>query len=93
MTSEEPQQENRLLTGQEFVITGKLESSSRPEAEEKIRALGGTAKGSVTRNTTYLVVGGDPGASKMTQAEKWTTRKITEEQLLRLLEGKEIDNG
>ena len=93
MTAEELPQENLELTGQEFVITGKLESSSRPEAEEKIRALGGTAKGSVTRNTTYLVVGEDPGSSKLTQAEKWGTQKITEEELLRLLKGKEIDNG
>ncbi len=81
------------LSRREFVITGKLESSSRPEAEEKIRALGGTAKSSVTRNTAYLVVGEDPGASKLTQAEKWGTRKITEEELLRLLDGKEIGNG
>ncbi|UCD08156.1 MAG: NAD-dependent DNA ligase LigA [Dehalococcoidales bacterium] len=93
ITSEEAQQENMLLTGEEFVITGKLESSSRPEAEEKVRSLGGTAKGSVTRNTTYLVVGEDPGSSKLTQAEKWGTRKISEEELLRLLEGKDIENG
>ena len=93
MTAEEPPRESLVLTGQEFVITGKLESSSRPETEEKIRALGGTAKGSVTRNTTYLVVGGEPGSSKLTQAEKWGTQKITEEELLRLLKGKEIDNG
>ena len=93
ITSEKPQRKNMLLTGQEFVITGKLESSSRPEAEEKIRALGGIAKGSVTRNTTYLVVGEDPGASKLTQAEKWGTQQITAEELLRLLEGKETNNG
>ncbi|MBN2075460.1 MAG: NAD-dependent DNA ligase LigA [Dehalococcoidales bacterium] len=92
-TAEEAPQENMILAGQEFVITGKLESSSRPEAEEKIKTLGGTAKGSVTRNTTYLVVGEDPGSSKLTQAEKWGTQKITEEELLRLLKGKEIDNG
>jgi len=93
MTAEETPREKMTLSGQEFVITGKLESSSRPEAEEKIRTLGGTAKSSVTRNTAYLVVGEDPGASKLTQAEKWGTRKITEEELLRLLEGKEIENG
>jgi DNA ligase (NAD+) len=93
MTAEETPPGNMVLAGQEFVITGRLEVSSRPEAEEKIRNLGGTAKGSVTRNTTYLVVGEDPGSSKLTQAEKWGTRKITEEELLRLLEGKEIVNG
>ncbi len=93
MTADEPIQQNLPLTGQEFVITGKLESSSRSEAEEKIRALGGTAKGNLTQNTTYLVIGEDPGANKLTQAEKRGTQKITEEELLRLLEGKDIDNG
>jgi DNA ligase (NAD+) len=90
MTTGEKQRESLPLDGIEFVITGKLESSSRPEAEEKIRSLGGTAKSNVTRNTTYLVVGEDPGAGKLTQAEKWETRRISEEQLLSLLEGKEI---
>ena len=93
MTAEESPQSDLPLTGREFVVTGKLESSSRPEAEEKIRALGGTAKGSVTRNTTYLVIGEEPGVSKITQADKWGTQKITEEDLLRLLEGKDIENG
>jgi hypothetical protein len=39
------------------------------------------------------VVGEDPGSSKLTQAEKWGTQRITEEELLRLLEGKETKNG
>jgi DNA ligase (NAD+) len=93
ITSEEQPQENLVLTGLEFVITGKLESSSRPEAEAKIRALGGTTKSSITRKTAYLVIGEGPGGAKLTQAEKWGTRKITEEDLLNLLEGKDIENG
>jgi len=73
------------LTGKEFVITGRLESSSRPEAEAKITVLGGTAKSSVTRNTTYLVVGEEPGGSKLSQAEKWNTEKLTEDEFLKIL--------
>ncbi|HAS28306.1 MAG TPA: DNA ligase (NAD(+)) LigA, partial [Dehalococcoidia bacterium] len=46
----------KTLAGLEFVITGKLESISRPEAEGKIKQLGGIAKGDVTRKTDYLVV-------------------------------------
>lgn len=85
MSSEAPREESLPLSGKEFVITGKLTSFSRQEAEAKIVALGGTSKSNVTRNTTYLVVGEDPGANKITQAEKWGTEKITEAQLLEKL--------
>ncbi len=72
------------LAGQEFVITGRLEGFSRQEAESKIKALGGTTKDNVTRGTTYLVVGADPG-SKLIRAQELGTRQITEEELLKLL--------
>ncbi len=90
MTAGETAREDLSLSGKEFVITGKLEKYTRQEAQDIIKALGGTAKSSVTRNTTYLVVGEDPGGSKLTQAEKWETRKISEEELLKLLEGRDI---
>ncbi|MBM4433185.1 MAG: NAD-dependent DNA ligase LigA, partial [Chloroflexi bacterium] len=75
------------LAGQEFVITGRLEVFSREEAEERIRALGGTAKDNVTRKTSYLVVGTDPG-SKLERARELGIKQLTEEELLRLLEAK-----
>ena len=40
------------LAGQEFVITGRLDTSSRSDAEARIKALGGTAKSDITRKTT-----------------------------------------
>ncbi len=73
------------LAGQEFVITGRLERLSREEAEARIRALGGTAKDNVTRNTAYLVVGADPG-SKLARAQQLGIKQINEEELLKLLE-------
>ena len=73
------------LSGQEFVITGRLEAFSRPEAEARIKALGGTAKSDVTQKTNYLVVGADPG-SKLTEAQTLGTKQINEEEFLRLLE-------
>jgi DNA ligase (NAD+) len=73
------------LTGKEFVITGTLASSSRPEAEAKVKTLGGTTKSNVTKNTTYLVMGADPGANKLAQAEKWNTPRLTEAEFLKLI--------
>ena len=73
------------LTGQSFVVTGTLEAFSRDVAGEQIEALGGKLQSSVTKDTTYLVVGDDPGASKVKQAEKHTTKQIDEAKLLQLL--------
>ena len=72
------------LTGQEFVITGRLNSFSRQEAEVRIKALGGSAKSDVSGRTTYLVVGADPG-SKLARARALGIKQLTEEGLLRLL--------
>jgi DNA ligase (NAD+) len=73
------------LVGQNFVITGTLESMSRDAAADKIRALGGTFQTSVAKDTTYLVVGGKVGASKLKKAESYGTKVITEEELKALL--------
>ena len=75
------------LAGMEFVVTGRLEAFSRQEAEARIKALGGSTGSSVTKKTTYLVVGADPG-SKLAHAQELGTKQITEEELLRLLEQK-----
>ena len=57
------------LAGHEFVLTGKMESLTRGQAESRIKALGGTVGSSVTRKTTYVVVGVDPG-SKLEKARR-----------------------
>jgi DNA ligase (NAD+) len=74
---------NLPLSGQEFVITGTLISMSRTAAEEKIKALGGVAKGDITKKTTYLVVGADPG-SKLARAKALGVPEIGEEELLHM---------
>ena len=76
------------LAGLEFVITGRLESFPRPEAEAKIKALGGKADSDVTRKTNYVVVGEDPG-SKLARAQALGTKTLTEAEFLELLKQSE----
>jgi DNA ligase (NAD+) len=76
------------LAGLEFAITGTLEAFPRPEAEAKIKALGGKAGSDVTRKTTYLVVGEDPG-SKLARAQALGTKTLTESEFLELLKKSE----
>jgi DNA ligase (NAD+) len=72
------------LVGYEFVITGRLAHLNRDEAEEHIRALGGTAKSDVTKKTTCLVVGMDPG-SKLAKARALGIKEINEAELRKIL--------
>jgi DNA ligase (NAD+) len=87
LEEESAKPEELPLIGQEFVITGRLEAFSRQQAEARIKALGGTTKDNVTQQTTYLVVGADPG-SKLARAQALGTKQLTEEEFLHLLEGK-----
>jgi DNA ligase (NAD+) len=73
------------LSGKEFVITGTLKAFSREYAHTRIKTLGGTAKDNVTKNTTYLVVGEDPGENKLIRARALGTEQINEEKLLAIL--------
>jgi DNA ligase (NAD+) len=73
------------LHGKSFVITGTLEKMSRDDASDKIRALGGTFQTSVGKDTTYLVVGKNVGASKLAKAEKLGTTQLDEDALIKLI--------
>ncbi len=75
------------LSGMEFVLTGTLESLSRKEAEERIKTLGGATGSSVTRKTTCLVVGADPG-SKLDKARSLGTKIMNEAEFRQLLSQK-----
>lgn len=73
------------LLGKNFVVTGTLETMSRDEAADKIRALGGTFQSVVAKDTDYLVAGGKVGASKLKKAEQYGTKIINEQSFLELL--------
>jgi DNA ligase (NAD+) len=73
------------LTGQSYVITGTLESMTREEATAALEALGAKVSGSPSSKTTGLVVGEEPGKSKLTKAEKAGVPLLDEGALKKLL--------
>ena len=73
------------LVGQTFVITGSLSLGSRDEVVSILSDKGGSVADNVTKNTTYLVIGEDPGASKISKADKLGTRQIDESELARII--------
>jgi DNA ligase (NAD+) len=83
----QPQYEEKSgkLAGQNFVITGSLETMSRDQAADKIRTLGGTFQTAVAKDTDYLVAGGKVGASKLKKAKSYGTNIINETEFLKLL--------
>jgi len=74
---------NQPLAGLTFVFTGRLSQLSRPEAEAMVVRLGGRAGQDVSRNTSYVVVGEEPG-SKAVKARTLGVKTISEAEFLRM---------
>jgi DNA ligase (NAD+) len=72
------------LAGQTFVITGTLLTMTRDEAKARLQALGAKVAGSVSKKTTFVVVGENAG-SKAQQADELGLTKLTEDELVKLL--------
>ena len=72
------------LTGKTFVLTGTLPSLGRAEAQQRIEAAGGTVTNNVSKKTTYVVVGNNPGG-KLDKARDLGVEILDEAGLLQCL--------
>ncbi|MBA3736060.1 MAG: NAD-dependent DNA ligase LigA [Actinobacteria bacterium] len=75
------------LTGNTYVITGTLEAFTRDEAAAALEAKGAKVGNSVSGKTTGVIVGEEPGNSKLTKARKVEVPLLTEAELVELLRG------
>jgi DNA ligase (NAD+) len=84
-TGEEDKPAEGPLTGSTYVVTGTLESISRENATAALEARGAKVTNAVSKKTTGLIVGEEPGASKLTKAQREGVPLLTEADLLSLL--------
>ena len=78
------------LAGKTVVVTGTLEGFNREDAEAAIKDRGGRSPGSVSAKTFAVVVGAEPGASKLTKAESLGVPVLDEAGFRHLLETGEL---
>jgi DNA ligase (NAD+) len=85
MSEENDDFDEQPLAGKTFVLTGALKTMGRQEASEKIEALGGKTSNSVSKKTTYLLLGDEPG-SKYDKAVQLGVTIMQEDEFLILLQ-------
>jgi DNA ligase (NAD+) len=93
LTGSAPSQLPQVLAGMAIVVTGTLDGFSRDGAEDAIKARGGKSPGSVSKKTTAVVVGAEPGASKLTKAQELGVPILDEAAFTSLLETGQVPAG
>jgi DNA ligase (NAD+) len=83
----------QVLVGKAVVVTGTLDGFTREEAEAAIKDRGGKSPGSVSAKTFAVVVGAEPGASKLTKAESLGVPVLDEAGFRHVLETGELPAG
>lgn len=87
-SDETSEQQSTALEGKSFVFTGELTRMTRKEAGQLVETLGGKQTGSVSKKTSYVVVGDSPG-SKYDKALELGVTVLNEEQFFNLIDGLE----
>ena len=77
--------ENQVLKGKSFVITGTLEKFSRDKAQEILKSLGAKTPSSVSKKTDFVIAGENPG-SKLDKARQFGIKILTEEEFIKMVE-------
>jgi DNA ligase (NAD+) len=80
----------QTMSGLSVVVTGTLEGWSREAAEEAIKGRGGKSPGSVSKKTTAIVAGSEPGAAKLAKAQELGIPVLDEAGFAQLLESGEL---
>ncbi len=81
---------NANVAGKTFVLTGRLETLTRPQAEERLRQAGANVSGSVSKKTSYVVAGEEAG-SKADKARELGVPIITEGDMMAMLNSDESE--
>ena len=77
-------QRTNELEGKTFVLTGTLQSMTRDEAGDKIKMKGGKTSSSVSKKTSFVIAGENPG-SKLDKAQDLGVIILSEEEFLKLI--------
>ncbi len=77
--------QEQILAGLRFVVTGRLKRFSRSGIQDRIKDLGGSVSGSVSKRTDYLVIGEDAGGSKLDAAGEMGVETLDEDGFLDLV--------
>ncbi len=88
---QEAETAGEALAGITFVFTGALDAFTRDDAEQLVERHGGSATGSVSSNTDYLVVGDNPGQTKQNDASEHGVPTLAEAAFLDLLDERGVD--
>ncbi|GAB6018816.1 replication factor C subunit 1 [Chamberlinius hualienensis] len=84
-SKEVPQGAENCFKGLTFVITGVLESFEREDLSAIILKYGGKVSQSISKNTSFMIIGREAGPAKLEKAEKLGTKQLTEDDFLDLI--------
>ena len=77
---------SNLLENMFFVISGVFEKYTREELKDEIEQNGGNVSSSISKKTSYLITGLNPGPSKILKAKNFEVKIVNENQFLKMID-------